>query len=799
MEYTVKLDLPLLLPDIQGQQDVSLLNKERILKDGCILRLESALQQKKGILRVHIEPDRQPAALCLHYDPNLVTLSEVKRQAEQAGAVIANRYHHATLPIEGMDCSDCVKVIEHSVGRMDGVLSVNVNYALKKMWVEYDRQKVDKRSIAKRVRSLGYEIPTASVYTWVRRNRSLLSSFLSGMLLLASWLGEQFFGFPVMLSTTLYLVAALLGGWDIARHAWHALRMRHFDTDLLMILAASGAILIGRLAEAALLLFLFSLGHALEERVMDRARAAVAKLGEITPKSALVRRDRKEFEIPVEQLLISDLVIVRPGMRLPVDGEVFEGVSDVDQSPVTGEAVPVKKEPGEPVFAGTVNGQGALVIRVTRLAKDSTLARVMKMVEEAQSLKSPTQQTVEKFERIYVPAVLFLTLLVILLPLTWSVPFHESFYRAMIVLVAASPCALALGAPAAILTGVTQAARKGVLVKGGVHLENLGRIKILAFDKTGTLTHGKPEVTSIFLITAPVGSSNIQLFSENDVLSLAAALENHASHPLAIAVKNSAMDRDLVIPAVSGLESLPGRGVKGNLDGCEVHLGSLEMVDELQVFLPDNARHEALRLQDEAKTVMILVVDRQPVGLIALSDTLRTEARETMTQLKRLGIQQTVMLTGDNSHAAEAIASQAGLTGFRAQLLPEDKLQVVGQLLQDYPYVGMVGDGVNDAPALAGATVGIAMGSAGSDVAFETADVALMGDDLKGLVVAVGLGKATRRVVVENLAIALGVIGVTVLAAITGWIGIGLAVILHEGSTLVVVANAFRLLRFEQR
>ena len=777
MEKTIELEIPLLLPGIEDE------------RDECLTRLESSLQNRKGILRAHLERDKSPVDLCLHYDPNLLSLPEVKRIAERAGAQIANRFHHATIPIEGMDCSDCSMAIEHSVGRMEGVLSASVNYAAEKMWVEYDNRAVNRAAIEKRVQAMGYEIPAEGLRSWYKENRKLLFSIVSGLLLLTGWLGGQFLGFPALFSTTLYLAAYLFGGWDVARHAWHALRERHFDTDLLMVMAAIGAAILGEFAEGALLLFLFSLGHALEERALDRARAAVKALAELAPKTALVRRDGKEQEMPVESLKLDDVVIVRPGVRIPVDGVILEGRSGVDQASVTGESLPVDKIPGDQVFAGTINGEGALEVKVARLAKDSTLARVMKMVEDAQAQKSPTQQTVEKFERIFVPLVLALTALVIVLPPLLGFPFRESFLRAMTLLVAASPCALALGTPASILAGVAQAARNGVLVKGGAHLENIGRLKAIAFDKTGTVTHGWPEVTDI----VPLGG-----LSKEELLLRAAGAESRSAHPLAQAVMRAAQIQGAPLVVMDEVESLTGRGLRAVSSGKTLWIGNRKLMDEAGAMLSGEALEIGEALQQAGKTLMWIAEGQNLLGLIALADTLRSEAAQAMKALKQAGVEHTIMLTGDNSRAASAIAAEIGLTEFRADLMPEDKLTVIRELVQQYGQVGMIGDGVNDAPALANATVGIAMGGAGTDVALETADVALMGDDLSKLPFAVGLGRATRAIIVQNLVISLGVITLLIITSLTGIVSIGIAVIFHEGSTLVVVANALRLLGYQQ-
>lgn len=778
MEQTIDIDIPLLLPGVENE------------KDECLVRLEAALQDKKGIIRAHVERDKSPVDLCLHYDPNLLTLSDVKRLAERAGAQIVNRFHHESIPIENMDCSDCSLVIEHSVGRMDGVLSVNVNYPTEKMWIEYDNQKINRAAIEKRVRSLGYQIPLNEFQARLQENRELLFSLFSGLSLLIGWLGGLFFGFPTLLSIGFYVAAYLLGGWDVSRHAWHALRERRLDTDGLMIVAAIGAAILGEFAEGALLLFLFSLGHALEERALDRARRAVRALADLAPKTALVQRDGKEQELPVESLQLNDVVIVRPGVRIPVDGIILDGNSGIDQSSVTGESLPVDKTIGDQVFASTVNGEGALEVKVTRLAKDSTLARVMKMVEEAQAQKSPTQQTVEKFERVFVPTVLILTALVIVIPPLFGFPFRDSFLRAMTLLVAASPCALALGTPAAILAGVAQAARNGVLVKGGAHLENLGLLKAIAFDKTGTLTHGQPEVTDVVAIQSST-------WKEADLLSIAAGAESRSAHPLAQAVVRSAQTQGLPVSAMDDVESLTGRGLRAVSNGKTIWIGNQKLMNEAGVTLSAESIARAESLQGQGKTLMWIAVDKMLAGLIALADTLRREAAPTMNALKKSGVAHTIMLTGDNARSASAIAKEIGLTEFRADLMPEDKLTIIRDLVKQYGQVAMIGDGVNDAPALANATVGIAMGGAGTDVALETADVALMGDDLSKLPFAVGLGRATRAIIIQNLFISLGVIALLIITSITGIISIGIAVVFHEGSTLVVVANALRLLRYK--
>ena len=760
-------------------------------RDACIERLEEAMRNRKGIFRAHLELERSPVVLCLHYDPMVVSFEDVRRMADKAGAGIIDRYHHERVPVEGIDCSDCALVLEHSLNRMDGVLTANISYTAQTLHVEFDSRHTSRRAIERRIRQLGYRVPLEGVRSWYQDNRELLFSLLGGVFLVVGWVGEQLLGFPFLASLAFYLAAYGIAGSDITRHALHALRERHFDTDLLMVLAAIGAAALGEFAEGALLLFLFSLGHALEERALDRARNAIRALADLTPKTALVRRDASQLEVPVEEVQIGDVVIVRPGERVSVDGEVLVGNSAVDQSPVTGESVPVDKAAGDPLFVGSVNGEGALEIRATKLARDSTLARVMEMVERAQAQKSPAQQTTEKFTRIFVPTVLVADLFLILVPpLLFGVPFADSFMRAMTLLVAASPCALALGTPSAILSAVAQAARNGVLVKGGVHLENLGRLRAIAFDKTGTITQGKPQVTDIL----PFDGA-----SKDEVLSLAAAVESRSAHPLARAVVDAAEARGLKLPSVEEAISMTGRGFKAQADGKSVWIGNTKLFMETDIELPRTVLDPLETLEDEGKTVMVVGLDGKPMGLIAVADVVREDATIAIRALRSKGLDQMVMLTGDNARVAKHIAAQVGLRDFRADLMPEDKLTAIDQLIAVHGVVAMVGDGVNDAPALANATVGIAMGGAGTDVALETADVALMADDLSRLPFSVGLGRATRGIIRQNLAISLGVIAVLIALALNGLAGIGVAIVFHEGSTLVVVLNALRLLAYRER
>ncbi|MDO8767544.1 MAG: heavy metal translocating P-type ATPase [Burkholderiaceae bacterium] len=634
----------------------------------------------------------------------------------------------------------------------------------------------------------------------------LIFAALAGLLLLGGWLVERSGASPSWLPTAFYVVAYLFGGFYTVKEAVENLRARRFEIDTLMLVAAVGAAALGKWAEGALLLFLFSLGHSLEHYAMGRARKAIEALAKLAPEVATVRRENGTEEIGVGKLQVGDVVIVRPNERLPADGVVVVGTSSVNQAPVTGESVPVDKSPitdakaalsafdrvgaEHRVFAGTINGSGAIEVMVARRSEQSTMARVVKMVTEAEAQRSPTQQFTEKFERIFVPAVLALVVLLMFAGLVIDEPFSATFYRAMAVLVAASPCALAISVPSAVLSGVARAGRGGVLVKGGGPLENLGTLTSIAFDKTGTLTEGKPKLTDAVAMDG---------VSDDELLSVALAVEQQSDHPLAGAIVNGARERlggRVNPPAVTDVKSITGRGVQALVDGQQVHIGKPSLFDELKdSALPAELVAVNDKLVAAGRTTMVVRKGTRFLGVIAVMDTPRPAAAQVMAELRSLGIERLIMISGDNQKVAEAVAKSVGLTEARGDLMPEQKVQEIKALREKHGKVAMVGDGVNDAPAMANATVGIAMGAAGSDVALETADVALMADDLAQLPFAVGLSRSTSRIIRQNLFVSLGVVAVLIPATIFG-LNIGTAVLFHEGSTVMVVANALRLLAY---
>jgi Cd2+/Zn2+-exporting ATPase len=591
------------------------------------------------------------------------------------------------------------------------------------------------------------------------------------------------------------VISYLAGGLFGTKGALEALRQRRIDVDMLMVLAALGAALVNQWHEGAILLFLFSLSNVLQDYAIGRSRQAIRGLMKLYPSEARVRRNGRVESVTLDAIRIGDTVLIEPGERIPVDGLVRGGRSAVDQSPITGESMPVDKSPGDRVFAGTLNGQGVLDIESTQAASDTTLARIIKMVEEAQDSKAPTERFLEKFEQIY--ALLILTgvaLFIVIPPALGLIDFQANFYRAMVLMTVASPCALVISTPASFISAIAAGARSGVLFKGGAYLEGLAAVKAIAFDKTGTLTRGRPAVTEV------VSCCELR---EDELLAVAASVESRSEHPLARAIVHASEKRGLDLSPVEDFEAVAGAGVISKVAGRKVRLGSLKFLTEHNP-LPAHLEPVYQRLEDEGKTVIGVVWEGQCegcgacqnaergldwMGIVAMADELRPEAPEIIRQLKAQGIQRVVMITGDNARVGQVIARQAGVDAVYADLMPEDKVYAVHRLSREVGSVAMVGDGINDAPALASAGVGIAMGAAGTDVALETADLVLMGDRLELIPYAIKLSKKARRVVWQNIAFAIGVIIVLILSALAINLPLPLGVMGHEGSTVIVVLN----------
>ena len=591
-----------------------------------------------------------------------------------------------------------------------------------------------------------------------------------------------------------YVVAFVAGGSFAVRAAWESLRGWRIDVDLLMILAALGGAYIGNPFEGALLLFLFSLSNVLQAFAIRRTRQAINAVMKLRPDIALTRRGDELVTLPIDELDVGDRVIVRPGESIPLDGQIVEGESSIDESSITGESIPVMRSFGQRVFAGTINQTGGLEIEVTRLARDSTIARMIRLVEQAQSEKAHAQRFLDRFSQWYAMSVIAFTVALIAVPtIALGHEFTPTFYRAITVMVVASPCALIISTPATILAAIGGAARRGVLFKGGVHLESAAGVRIVAIDKTGTLTVGKPRVTDIVTLNG----------GEAEVLALAAAIEAKSEHPLARAIAQHAVTLGMAVPPCSSFQSISGKGATGEVAGKWIAVGSPRFAAELALAGLSEARDSLAALQDQGKT-SVVIAELEPegggsvLGVIAIADVLRPDAPRMVEKLRALGIERIVMLTGDHERVARAIAREAGIDEIHAELLPEDKVRVVRELEQSNR-TAMVGDGVNDAPALAAATIGVAMGAAGTDVAMETADVVLMGEQLDRIPFAIGLARRARTVIIQNLSFALAVIIVLVVGALGFDLPLPLGVVGHEGSTVLVVLNGLRLLVHRER
>ena len=583
----------------------------------------------------------------------------------------------------------------------------------------------------------------------------------------------------------LYAASYLAGGTGSALAAWHALRERRVDVNVLMLLAAMGAAYLGSWTEGAILLVLFSTSNALEFYVMGRTRRALRSLMALRPAEARVRRDGREMVIPVDALRPGDLVIVGPAERVAADGTVVRGASSVDQSTITGESIPVDVAPGASVFAGTINQRGSLEIRVTRDPEDTTIARIIALVEEAQAAQAPAQRLIDRFGQIYALGVIAAAVLTYALLTRHGAPGGAAFYRAITLLVVASPCAVVLSTPATVLSAITNAARHGVLFKGGAHLERLAGVDTVVFDKTGTLTVGRPVVTEVIPMPSETAAS---------LLATAGALEQRSEHALGDAVVAACRERGLAPSVPDTFEAVTGRGVRGIVAGALVRVGNEAFLRDEGVPIPEPARAELARLRARG-TTPILVADAQLRGIIALADTVRPRAAEAVAALRALGIKRLAMLSGDHTKVVDAVAAELRLDDARGDLLPDGKVRAIEAMEETGP-VAMVGDGVNDAPALAAASVGIAMGAAGTDAAMETADVVLMGDDLGRLPYAIGLSRQARRVIAQNLAFAFAVVGVLVTIVLLTGLRLAIGVVGHEGSTVVVVLNGLRLLTY---
>jgi Cd2+/Zn2+-exporting ATPase len=675
-----------------------------------------------------------------------------------------------------------------------GVLGVRANIVASTVTIYHDGN-VNSADLVKAVNSSGVKVETGSAAKGgkgqILSRTALLvmtSGIFTGIGILIQWIGFKTGWQP----NIPFAIAILSGGSLVFPKALRSLRTFSLDMNVLMTVAVLGAVAIGEHAEGAAVVFLFALSELLESWSVGRARRAIQALMQLAPENALVRRDGNVQEVPAKEVAIGETVLVKSGQKVPLDGTVLLGASAIDQAPITGESMPVEKNVGDAVYAGTINGEGSLEIQTTKAAGDTTLSRIIKLVEESQEQKAPTQRFVDVFAKYYTPAVMILALLVgIVPPLLFAAPWMDWIYRALVLLVIACPCALVISTPVSVVAGLTAMARRGVLIKGGAYLEALGGLRALAVDKTGTITEGKPRVLDVL----PFADA-----TSEEILRIAAAIDTHSTHPLAQAVVRHAKESNVAFDSAENYQAKTGRGAEATIAGHAYFVGNHRFAHELGVC-SDKLEAQLAEIEAEAKSVVI--VGHRPhadcagevLGILTVGDAIRPNAVEAIKKIHAAGIRKIVMLSGDNTRTANAIAKQAGIDEAQGDLLPEHKIEQVKKLAAEFGKVGMIGDGVNDAPALAAADVGIAMGAAGTDTAIETADVALMRDDLMMVSEAIQLGRRTLGIIRFNIIFALGIKAVFLVLALLGHTSLWLAVLADTGATLLVVANALRLLR----
>ena len=789
----------------------------------CTQRLQQLLLAKEGICEVEVDP--RSARLRVQYDDKVLSLPQVQTLITSIEADLGEQIGHETLLLTGLDCADCATTLERGVKRLPGLLAIEVNFARSKMHIEYEVGKLNRSRLEQRIQQLGYGVidapaaqqaivitgheqdeqredsscgdtccvptPTTAPLlakqppSFWRRSTKLRPSAISAVLWGIAFVVSRL-AFPVLLGDLLYAAAIAIGGYPIARRGLIALlRGRTLGIDLLMTVAVIGAALIGQWAEGAAVVVLFSLGEALEGLTMDRVRNSIRSLIDLSPREATVKTAEGEQRLPVEQLMPGDIVVIRPGERVAADGRGVSGSTTINQAPITGESLPVEKALGDEVYAGTINAYGAIEVEVTRRAQETMLAKIIHLVEEAQGSKAPSQRFVDTFARYYTPAILSMAVLVAALPPLFGALLLPWLYKALVLLVIACPCALVISTPVSIVAAIGRASRSGVLIKGGTYLEAMGGIKVLAFDKTGTLTKGRPVVTAVVPLAG---------LSAREILALTAAVESRSEHPLAQAILQYAKEQGVRWSEPTTFEALPGRGARACIDGAEVVVGKPILFEGVG----EDIQARMTALQQEGNTVLLVAQAGTLIGMVAVADEIRPAAKQVVSALKQVGMRSVVMLTGDNERSARAVSQRLGIDEVRANLLPNHKTDAIKELLARHGAVAMVGDGINDAPALAQATVGIAMGAAGSDTALETADVALMADDLSKLPKLIRLSRATLRTIYTNITFSLVVKAIFLALTLLGEASLWLAILADTGAALVVIVYGMRLLRFRE-
>uniref|UniRef100_C5D604 Cd(2+)-exporting ATPase n=9 Tax=Geobacillus TaxID=129337 RepID=C5D604_GEOSW len=698
-----------------------------------------------------------------------------------------------TYRVQGFTCANCAAKFENNVKSLPGVQDAKVNFGASKItvWGTTTIEELEKAGAFENLKVREDKEKAVKREPFWKQKENI-KVYISAVLLVISWfLGKQY-GEEHIFATIGYAAAILIGGYSLFIKGFKNLVRLNFDMNTLMTVAILGAAAIGEWGEGATVVILFAISEALERYSMDKARQSIESLMDIAPKEALIRRGNEEMMVPVDDIQVGDIMIVKPGQKLAMDGIVIKGTSTLNQAAITGESVPVTKTVGDEVFAGTLNEEGLLEVKVTKRVEDTTLSKIIHLVEEAQAERAPSQAFVDRFAKYYTPAIIvFALLLAVIPPLFMGADWSEWIYRGLAVLVVGCPCALVISTPVAIVTAIGNAAKNGVLIKGGIYLEEAGSLKVIAFDKTGTLTKGIPSVTDVVTYNG----------NENELMTITAAIEKGSQHPLASAIIRKAEEDGLNFNDVSveEFQSITGKGVKAKVNNAMYYVGSPGLFEEL---LPNGIQSEIKEqittLQIQGKTVMALGTEKEILALIAVADEIRESSKEVIRKLHQVGIEKTVMLTGDNQRTAEAIGKQVGVSDIKADLLPEDKLNFIKELRDKYRSVAMVGDGVNDAPALAASTVGVAMGGAGTDTALETADIALMSDDLSKLPYTIKLSRKALAIIKQNITFSLGIKVLALLLIVPGWLTLWLAIFADMGATLIVTLNSMRLLNVKE-
>jgi len=785
-DYTVTLAAP------SAANKVTVLNVEGITCMDCAQKFEKAVNGLPGVSKATL--NTMTGKLTVEGETDLKAIQELGREEDYtiSMASVPVSSNVTVFKVDGITCMDCAQKFEKAVNSLSGVNNATLNTMTGKLVVE---GKADLKAIQGLGKEENYTINFEDDFTYdhtatpkhqaQKADWELRRAVLSGIALAVGYAVEKFSGFS-MVFLPLYIVAMVLGGWGNFRKAARALPRGNFNMSVLMSVAVIGALAIGQYEEGASVAFLYAISEMLEAWTMEKARRSIRDLMDIAPKVARVRRGGSETEMPVEDIIIGDVMIIRPGEKIAMDGVILKGESAINQAAITGESIPVEKGPGAEVFAGTLNTHGSLEIEVTKLVQDTTIAKIIHMVEDAQGKRAPSQAFVEKFAAMYTPIVLALAVSIVFIPpLFFGQPWAPWIYRGLALLVVACPCALVVSTPVAIVSAISNAAKNGVLIKGGIYLEEAGALSAIAFDKTGTLTKGQPAVTDI----VPLAVS-----SEDILLKISASLEARSEHPLAVAIVKAAEDRHLAVVPAEDFSAITGRGAQGTVDEETVYIGNPRLFTELGVSLEPIAK-QVEQLQGEGKTAMIVGTKAKFLGIVAVADEVREASAKTIAALKQAGIHHTIMLTGDNTATARAMAQTVGVDDFRAELLPQDKVTAIEGLIKEYGKVAMIGDGINDAPALALSTVGIAMGGAGTDTALETADIALMADDLTKLPFTIRLSKKTLGIIRQNITFSLAIKAVAILAVFPGWLTLWLAILADMGASIIVTLNSLRLLQ----